>query len=401
MTFYGNRDGKPYANQELPRFVGNELRDWHFVGFHMVWEDQAGIEVMHVMTAWGDDGSEDTLGENPEELKVTDSDRDYYAPPALPPPPPKGLLDAHNPISLPRLAPDVTGGDVQTYRYEEVVDPGGERESAWRLDYFPEAPPTICAVITLSPIDGGGCTQSVVGSYEIEQTEEQAQTGLHYQVGTDSEILSYETGIDWGTTHNPYIEENGDPPSSLAVQWDLSDQPVPEGELVRITTEFVLPGYNDMWYDEVYFEPSGASWLGRFHWNVSTPDLPPEDLMQPGIAGGFVVGAFDIYADAAGNELLGRYRFMHEYDYAQNPEAHTLRIDTLDEVLYVRNLRLGHSWSMLHVESLWRFDTWLSEYEPIEIYGTFEEPLDWSGSGLRPYFCPTLGGGCPTLLLRR
>ena len=75
---------------------------------------------------------------------------------------------------------------------------------------------------------------------------------LHYKVGTDVTILSYNTTIDWSADNVPDITES-DPRRQITVDWDLSDKPVPYCTWVTITTEFVLPAWNAIEYEDVRF----------------------------------------------------------------------------------------------------------------------------------------------------
>lgn len=78
-------------------------------------------------------------------------------------------------------------------------------------------------------------------------------TDLHYKVGTDTQILSYKTQIDWDDDLTPTIIESQPQRTELAVNWDLSDKPVSLCKWVTITTEFVLPAWNAIEYDDVPF----------------------------------------------------------------------------------------------------------------------------------------------------
>jgi hypothetical protein len=64
--------------------------------------------------------------------------------------------------------------------------------------------------------------------------------------------------------------------------------------------------------------------LPEFGWNMVTPELADTDI--PDITGGYVVGAFDVYDMAGEPNLLGQYRFVHQYPYTQDPEHHTFTL---------------------------------------------------------------------------
>lgn len=376
----------PWDDPNGPRFIANELRQSHYVGITIAWPapGPGGAGVRHVVTAWGDEGDSNQTDVNPATLTITDSDRD-------------------------------DGGDVQTYTYDAYDDPSHmfDEGPGWYFDYTPAVHPYIIQVVILSPTDESSerdATQTVVGSYEIYQDDPQNATGLHYDVGTDTEILSYKTVIDWTDQVDPTIVEH-DPRKGLTVDWDLSSAPVPLGTSVKITTTFVLDRYNAIWYDDVRFsyddpnDPIGIPKPGH-HWIIDTPFLTDPSTWTPGQRGGYVYGAYDLYSDPNGTNLLGRCRLQHEYDFDQDPTVHhfTLSAPPGTPTVYVDGLRFGHSYSLLYDDALWALDPndpndWLtqvpgpielSESTPIDVVLSWPQLLAYPcGSNyIEPGVCP-------------
>jgi len=380
VTVYGHKLPKhPWADPTGARFIGNELRRCQFVGLSISWPtdalNAAGVNMIgsggHAFTAWGDEvtpalscnccyksGSSGTLSENPSKVRVTDSDRE-------------------------------TGGDVQSYSYDSYnnPNPGGPNEgNGWYIDYDPNHP-YIKHIVTLCPIDiPGGCqtTQKVVGSYKIHQDNKIDATDLHYEVGTDIDILSYKTTVDWSTANTPDIMEGEPQRRKLKVDWDFSDKPVPYCTWVTITTEFVLPCWNAIEYDSVHFtypEVDSITPVPDLDWEIQTPVLENADTILS-VTGGYVIGAFDIISpeQRPGREVVGEYRLIHEYNYNQDPEDHIF-ILTGEQGYYATNFRFGHSYGYLSAGSLWKFDDWMTEI-PGKRYPLAEKielPLNWEG----------------------
>ncbi len=342
---YGNKDPKdPWDDAWGARFIANELRRCCFVGLHMTWPmpgEQVGTDQTHVLTVWGDDlDGPDPVSVNPARLMVTDSDRD-------------------------------TAGDVQTYTYDPFDDPNHTEEEGpgWYFNWSEPVHPYIMYIVTLdqkpeepqSPVYCDGDVR-VTESYQIEQDEAQDATGLHYQVGTDVNICRYATTIDWDDPPSPTIIEDAQPPRNLTVDWDLTSAPVPEGAKVTITTDFWLQQWNGIGYDDVHFTyPSGLRDVGAdkpaFSWHIDTPDLA-DPAYVPGMTGGYVVGAFELYADAGGQQVVSESRFQHEYKYNEDPVHHTFTLSAISGTLYVGRLRFGHSYGHLDTAALWAFDAW-------------------------------------------
>lgn len=366
VTVHGNKTPKnPWANPNGAQFIGNELRRCQFVGLSISWP-VAGATVGtggHAITGWGDSGGPGVLPGNPAQVKVTDSDKD----------PP----------------------DVQTYTYDAYnnPNPGGPNEgNGWYFDYSANHP-YIKHIVTLCPTDDPNDhyqTQKVVGSYRIHQDDNLSATDLHYEVGTDTTILSYRTTIDWPTGNSPIIIEFSDPNDymfydAISVDWDLSDNPVPYCTWITITTEFVLPTWNAVAYRNVHFTyPSPGPIRPGLRWELWTE--PVEDFNVPNITGGYVVGGMELYADPDGQNLLGEYRFQHEYDFMQDPEQHEVLLESVQEFYYVGYPRFGHSYGILDNDSLWEFEDWIDVIpwiEPIEPNVPLSYYLNWDG--LLPY----------------
>jgi len=363
VTVHGHKWPKhPWDNPNGAQFIGNELRRCEMVGLSISWPtcDASIGKGGHAITAWGDSGGEDELTTNPARVVVTDSDRE-------------------------------AGGDIQSYSYDAYTNPnpGGCNEGdGWYVNYDPNNHPYIKHIITLCPTDEPSdhtLTQKVVGSYKIHQDSEQPATDLHYTVGTDTDILTYRTTIDWPAEKPPTIEEDS-PRRNLKVKWDLTENPVPQRTWVTITTEFVLPLWNAISYQDVRFTyPDLGLLLPEFKWKMVTPVFDKDfEIVLPNMCGGYVVGSFDLFIDRRGSrKLIGQYRFLHEYDYGQDPESHYFLLEpslVSEEEFFVGNLRFGHSYGFLDTESLWAFEDWMTLDKEIR---RFDEPvqviLDWEG----------------------
>jgi len=228
----------------------------------------------------------------------------------------------------------------------------------------------------------------VRGSYKIHQNKLISATDLHYNVGTDVEILSYKTSIDWDKDAIPNIQENTPQRTNLVVDWDLKEKPVPYCTWVTITTEFVLPGWNAMSYKNVHFTypKTGLFFkLPEIKWEMKTPMIENSDKI-PDITGGYIIGSFDIIPGDGINtdSLIAQYRFIHQYLYNQNPELHNFRLEG-DEGYSVRNLKIGHSYGLLDSKELWAFKEWMTETN--EIFKLNEQPIkvDINWTGKLPY----------------
>jgi len=106
-------------------------------------------------------------------------------------------------------------------------------------------------------------------------------------------------------------------------------------------------------------------------------------MYAPNMCGGYVVCAFNIYADPGGSMLVGEYRSQHEYKYYQDPEHHEFFLEPEPSTYFMGNFRFGHSYALLLDDELWKFNNWLT-YEPM-IEPLMPKPflLDWTGQLLR------------------
>ena len=356
VTLYGHKDRIPWVDANGARFMGNELRRCQFLGVSISWPraGHATGERGHAITGWGDEEEDDTLTANPDDVRVTDSDRD-------------------------------TGGDVQSYDYDVYTNPnpgGANHGNGWYIDYSNNHP-FIKHIVTLCPTDDHAdnqLTQKVVGTLKVHQYSSVDATDLHYRVGTDTNILSYKTTVDRETDGPPTIVEDS-PRRGLTVDWEFS-KPVPRCTDVTITTEFILAVYNAIEYDDVHFTyPEGVSTLFReFKWMVKTPEIMEASVI-PNVSGGYVVASFDLVSPDLPEEQrrVAEYRFIHEYSYNQSPEEHLLLLSG-EKSLRVSNLKIGHSYGYLPGGMLWEFKDWMTEMpetyaleEPVEI------EIDWSG----------------------
>jgi len=356
VTFRGAGIKTAYQDPDLPKFIGNELRGYEMVSLGI---GDPACKWWHEITVWGDSGDAAELTTNPAQVIVADSDLD-------------------------------TGGDVQTYNYEPY-------NNGWKISY--NDTPYITDFTTLCPTDPPmdfipsypyPITQKVVGSYRIKQDRLVPPTDLHYIVGTGFvDILSYHTTIDWPLAILPTIME-GSPRRNLTVDWDFPPNFVPLFDYVTITTEFVLAEWFPfMSYNDVYFTyPDAGLRFPAFAWAIDTPEL--DDTNLPNIRGGYVVGSFDLFAEGMDEPL--QYRFLHEYDYFQDPEEHYFSLMATEEQvvepynIYAANLRFGHSYGFLDTDSLWEFEEWITyddEYWPLDPDSPIDVTLDWDD--LLPY----------------
>jgi hypothetical protein len=82
-----------------------------------------------------------------------------------------------------------------------------------------------------------------------------------------------------------------------------------------------------------------------FGWNIITANL--ENTNIPDITGGYVIGSFDVVDLAGPTQLVGEYRFVHQYPPTQDPEQHMFVFRTPQDQSnceYVAtNFRFGHT----------------------------------------------------------
>jgi hypothetical protein len=361
VTVYGNKNPRfPWANPNGAQFIGNELRRCQFVGLSISWP-AAGAQIGsggHAITAWGDNVDSDSLAGNPLTVRVTDSDSD-------------------------------DGGDVQSYTYDAYTNPnpsGANEGNGWYIDMDPNHP-YIKHIVTLCPTDDPSdnkLTQKVIGSYRIHQDNKATAVDLHYKVGTDVNILSYKTSLDWDTDATPVITE-ANPRRELTVDWDLSDSPVPFCSWITITTEFILPYWNAIKYSDVHFtfrKTIDRVAIPSIEWAMTSPKIEDADKII-NVTGGYIIGNYNIINPELPDEqrVVAEYRFIHEYSYNQSPEFHKFTL-TGTPGYTIENIRFGHSYGYLSTKELWKFDDWntdlskekyILEDKPIEI------TIDWKG----------------------
>jgi len=360
VTVLGHKAMDPWNDSNIPKTIGNELRRCYFVGLCFSWPIAGTIVGSggHATTAWGDNFSKAKLIINPTQIRMADSDRD-------------------------------TGGDIQAYTYDAYnnPNPGGPNEGNGCYFDFSTSHPYIRCICTLGATDDPSDnkqTQIVIGSYRIHQGKKTAATDLHYKVGTDTRILSYKTDIDWGDNLTPAISESQPQRTSITADWDLSSKPVPFCNWITITTEFVLPGWNAINYDDVHFtypERIEATPFPSVRWEVKSPLIEKAHAITD-VTGGYVIGAFEIVNPAVteNNGIVGEYRFVHQYSYDQSPEQHDFLIAG-QRGFYATNLRFGHSYGLLQKADLWRFDKWMTRIAdriPLEEKRA-ELKINWQG----------------------
>ena len=139
----------------------------------------------------------------------------------------------------------------------------------------------------------------------------------------------------------------------------------------------------DMSFGIVTPTTAPGTFLPAFGWNIVTPELADTNIID--ITGGYVVGGFDIYNMSGEPNLMGQYRFVHQYPYTQDPERHVFTIQGQSgcEHYYVAtNFRFGHTYGMPDSESLWQFSDWMTTSEN-QVYLCYGQPLqltlDWQG----------------------
>jgi hypothetical protein len=364
VTMFGNKSPKnPWANVNGATTIGNNLRSNNFVGLSISWP-VAGATVGtggHAITAWGDNATAGSTA-GLTQVKVTDSDTD-------------------------------AGGNVQTYTYDAYnnPNPGGPNEgNGWYFNYGSGDNPYIKHIAVLSPSMAGNFnTQRVTGSLAVHQNSFFAATDLHYTAKTDVQVLSYNTRISVPGTLTSLTEIGaGAARRGINADWDLIPA-VAQGQSVTITTDFIVPTWNSISYSNVHFTyPDFAGTiLPNFNWQIDTLVLSRTEPLPNNATGGFVVGAFDIFADPNGQNPLGTYRFSHEYDFFQDPEHHQFMLNGFENQtdFYIGNLKFGHAYGQPDDDELWSFQDWMTNVpalQPVNERG-FTLPLDWLG--LLPY----------------
>ena len=352
-----------------------------------------GCGLLHVITAWGDEGGEETPDENPSYLKVTDSDDKF----------------------------EETDGDVMTYTYDDYDNPRHPNQGeGWYLDdYRIDVHPYIMNVVTLHeskytfPCD---CDPVIVrGYYKVSQRYSEEADQLKYYVDAEGDpIYGYAFELrKWEPHGDSTVTEYGDPPHRIRVEWDLSENPVPGGAAIGFMSELALCNRRHIRHRFVRFRPvsSGlraatAEYPPEIGWSLETPDVPDPDA--PYLCGGHVTGAFEIYSDAMGDTLIAEVNLMHEYNYYSDPELHTFMLYSPDtsETVYIGDMRFGHSYGYLELDSLEALGPgdWIEETGTIKELlpgDTITVSLNWEG--LLPYPQPIWtdsgDGGCPPAAL--
>jgi hypothetical protein len=201
-------------------------------------------------------------------------------------------------------------------------------------------------------------------------------TDLHYRVGTDVDILTYRTWLDWAGT--PSITES-QPIRELTVDWTFEKR-VPNGTWVTINTELVESSWNSISYHDVHFTypKIGVIWPDLV-WNIETPVIE-KAVAIPNVTGGYVIGSFDLSDPKKPGLPVVRYRFVHQYRYDQSPEHHVFDLSGTDGFI-VSNLLFGHSYGYPTNKELWQFKNWMNKGG--ESYTLGKEPvrieIDWTG----------------------
>ncbi|MBD3180275.1 MAG: T9SS type A sorting domain-containing protein [Candidatus Latescibacteria bacterium] len=382
VTFYGNRDKYPWQNPGGAGFIANELRACRFAGLGLSWQGPVPWECnqIHVVTAWGDSGDEGRYqeGENPGAVIIADSDNEI----------------AH---------PD---SNLRTYIYDDYDYPVSPNQGKgwYLLDY--EVYPSHPYIQNLTTLGRSESTfqdaVTVTGSYRILQDSTEAATGLHYIVGSweNYRILDYRTEISRPEPGQPEITELGEPPTRIEVGWD--SLAVTPGTWVLINTELVLPDENVLCYDDIYFTYGGGLSSGSrkpaLQWKIDS--YPNPDTLACGVCGGYITGAFEVYSDQLCTDKLGEYRFSHEYTFRQDPELHDFTLKSPDS-FYLANLRFGHCYGRISIDSLWDVGTWIDTIPGVfELSGndSIELNLNWDGMLPYPELCITDAGPCETPL---
>ncbi|UCG55150.1 MAG: hypothetical protein JSV32_02750 [Dehalococcoidia bacterium] len=361
VAVLGTKSMNPWNSTTIPQTIGNELRKCQFVGICFSWPTNAPNQVGyggHATTAWGDNLSKGNLSINPTQIRITDSDRD-------------------------------TGGDLQIYNYDSYSNPnpGGANEGNGCYFDYSNNHPYIRCIATLCPTDDPSdnkFTQIVVGSYKIHQNSQTKATDLHYKVGTDVNILSYKTEIDWDEDLTPAITESQPQRREITVDWDLQNKPVPYCTWVTITTEFVLPSWNAIWYKDVKFtyprwriEP----YVPELHWEIKSPLIKEASKIQD-VTGGYVLGSFNVISseDSINVGLVAEYRLIHQYLYNQSPESHQFLLKGTEGFM-ISDLKFGHSYGYPSYKQLWKFDKWMTTIDEEIKLGEkkIEIKIDWEG----------------------
>lgn len=370
VTVHGYKSATPYvhdqqgtgfnATDDLPEFIGNELRDCQMLGVSLCWPISGGG---HIITGWGDSDDANSLTSNPSKVMVTDSDgMDFY-------------------------------GDVQTYTYSTFYG------YAWYLNY--KSAPFIKHVVTLCATDvndpNAAITQKIVGSYKRNNSSSTTADRILHVLSANNTILTYKTVADACDASLVFLIE-ANQRKNLIGWWDAS---IAQGEPATITTEAVFPYdpnatvQNKLWNFALIFgypppEPNSNS--PGFSFGVDSIKLPGGvGVIDPNQTGGYTIGAFDVFADFLGQVPVGEFRFCVEYQAFENPEEHNFSLEPVEifEPTWVGNFRFGHSYGLLKGQGLWDYGEWWTVEPEIYEFEMQSPPIDiainWAGMGLLPY----------------
>ncbi|MHB9071080.1 MAG: hypothetical protein ACYC54_12025 [Sedimentisphaerales bacterium] len=374
VTVYGYKTATPYLHNphgsgfnitdDLPQFIGNELRVCQMLGISLSWGPNTG----HIITCWGDSGDANSLTSNPSDIMVTDSDgMDWY-------------------------------GDIQTYKYNKFWGVG------WYTNYGSGNSPYIKHIVTLCATDvndpNAVLTQKIVGSYQRLNPSSISADKILHMLTSNNTILTYKTTVD---ACDPVLEffYELNQRKYLLGKWDVSSHPIAQGQPVTVTTEAVLPyDPNAVVANKLtnfiltlgYPAPEPNSSSPGFSFGIDSVKLPGSvDMIEPNQTGGYVIGAFSIFADMFGQVPVGEFRFCSEYQAFENPETHTFVLEAGETVepTFVGNFRFGHSYGLLKNQLLWDYGEWRTIEQRIEPLDMQSPPIivaiDWTGTGLLPY----------------
>ena len=364
----------PYGNSNLPSIIGNKLRDGESLGVAFFWD---GSSLGHVTAVWGDEGftpdnyDVSPIDINPKKIIMVDSDCD-------------------------------SGGNLQKYTYERYpITTTSPVSYGWRFkEYGSWTPkPWVRCLSTLSksdldPLATYTRRQRIIGSYKVSKPGQVPDsTSLHYVVGAQTgNLILWDTDIDWDANTVPTIVDSPTQPKQLTVDWDLSDNPVPFGNQITITTELGIENGGGIWYSGVSFPGIYANipdfGLDIIHNMIGSSPFDPND---EDIIGGFIYGTMTV-SDGNGND--GEFSFVKEYDFDQSPEWHNVIISPhpeATEVYQISNLKFGHAYTLPdEPNDIWAFEEWLTDhytgpYDLIPAGPPLEFELNWTGRGLLPY----------------
>jgi hypothetical protein len=376
VTVEGNKTKLPWQNANGAKIIGNKMRSQNMVGLSISWprcgNSQGGGG--HALTAWGDDGANNTtaLTANPTQIITVDSDRD----PALP------------------------VEDIHTYDYDNYNSPNpggctnGTGGKGW---YFnrDNNHPFIKHIVTLSPNDigtGSGSSRTIVGSQSIvvQPYSPYAAHYIRFTVKAQKTILKYKVSMDWTTSNAPVITEqaiaNIAGVAQLDVAWNVSDNTIlydaNNPQEITITTELVVQGSSTLVYENLMIEyPSYSASLPPQDTSMETPDDTDQNTQDndSNITGGYVITSYELHGTMTTNSVDPSSTLLNQemhlstiynqtpYSWQKDPTFHKLAI-SLSNILNdppaqwgvstsypfqfspqytIKNLKIGHSYSQL------------------------------------------------------